>query len=291
MPSETRFIHSFYHTPSEMAKNIFLMVLRAGHLQAGPDYRVERRVCAGHDLLLCLRGRGCISVRGRVFPVAPGQLGWLDGHHPHAHWGERTDPWELLWARIDGHSLDQIVEALGIQRSPVFDLPDPNTPARTLRRILRLMRTHPPALEALVHAQATCLIAALFEARQSEHARSLEGGPELPANIRKAVEDLSLYYYRRWRIGDLAREAGLSVTQFFRCFRKATGSTPISFLRRERMSQAKRRLLESADSIKEIAEQVGYSDQFYFSRDFKRYTGTSPCHFRLREMGGGGLDG
>jgi YesN/AraC family two-component response regulator len=35
-------------------------------------------------------------------------------------------------------------------------------------------------------------------------------------------------------------------------------------------------LLQSSDSIQQIAEQVGYHDPFYFSRDFKRHTGVSP---------------
>ena len=52
---------------------------------------------------------------------------------------------------------------------------------------------------------------------------------------------------------------------------------------RERMSQTKRRLVEGEDSIKQIAEQVGYSDQFHFSRDFKRSTGIPPTEYRRRE--------
>ena len=102
---------------------------------------------------------------------------------------------------------------------------------------------------------------------------------------------MSLYYYRRWQVKQLARDASMSVPHFFRCFRKVTGSTPISFLRRERINQAKRRLTESADSMKQIAEQVGYSDQFYFSRDFKRLTGVSPSEFRKREGGTAGPPG
>ena len=49
------------------------------------------------------------------------------------------------------------------------------------------------------------------------------------------------------------------------------------------MTQAKRRLVESDDSVKEIAEQIGYSDQFHFSRDFKRSTGLPPSSWRQRE--------
>jgi AraC-like DNA-binding protein len=54
-------------------------------------------------------------------------------------------------------------------------------------------------------------------------------------------------------------------------------------LRRERINQAKKRLIETDDSIAEIAEQTGYYDQFYFSRDFKRMTTVTPSGYRQRE--------
>jgi AraC-like DNA-binding protein len=88
-------------------------------------------------------------------------------------------------------------------------------------------------------------------------------------------------------VDDLARDARMSAAQFYRSFRQEIGLSPIVYLRNQRIDQAKRRLAESIDSIKEIAEQVGYSDQFYFSRDFKKNTGVSPSEFRLRELGAG----
>jgi hypothetical protein len=167
---ETTFFHSYYHTPSETAKDIFVAVLRAGHLQAAPQYRIERRVCAGHDLLLCVTGTGWISVKGRIFQVMPGQLAWLDGHHPHVHWAEPTQPWELLWVRIDGPFVGRVADVLGIQYCPVFDLPRPGRVQKALRRVLRLMRSRPRVMEALLHAEMTFLLMALFEARLSERA-------------------------------------------------------------------------------------------------------------------------
>ena len=280
----TRIIESYYHTPSETARSIFLTALRAGHLQAGSEYRIERRICVGHDLLLCLKGRGFVQIFGCVHPVLPGELAWLNGHHPHAHWADPTDPWELLWARIEGHILQQIFSDLEVQRTPVFEFADPKGVTRIFRRILRTMNSNSPAMEARVNADASCLISSLFETRQ--HNRLI---PNLGANgaLQTTVDKLNLYFYRPWRIEELAHTAGMSVPNFFRSFRRMTGSTPINYLRRIRINQAKRRLIESTDSIKEIAEQVGYSDQFYFSRDFKHHTGMSPSDFRTHELGSG----
>src|SRR4051812_22768957 len=86
VPQETWFRRSYFHTPSELAHELFLTALRAGEVRAASDYRAERRVCGGQDLLYCTRGRGFVLVGGRTFPVHGGQLAWIDGHRPHAHW-------------------------------------------------------------------------------------------------------------------------------------------------------------------------------------------------------------
>jgi AraC-like DNA-binding protein len=286
MPSETRFLASFFHAPSQLAEQAFVGVLRAGHLQAGSDYRVERRVSAGHDLLLAVRGAGTVLAMGRQFRVSAGELAWIHGAHPHAHWADPADPWELLWLRIDGPSLEPIAASLGIDAQPVFSLPAPAKTACIFRRTFDLMNTPPPALEALLHREATSLIATLFEVRQ-DRPSGFAVGTGLPPAVRRTTEQMSLYYFRPWRIEELARRAGISVPQYFRCFKQATGLTPMCWLRRERMHQAKRRLTETADSIKEIAEQVGYGDQFHFSRDFRRSAGVSPSQFRRHEVGAG----
>jgi len=277
--AKTRFLQSWYHTPSAVARELFVVVLRAGHLQAAPDYRIERRACAGHDLLLCLKGGGWISAGGKEFAVVRGQLAWLQGRYPHAHWADPPAPWHLLWARIDGTGLDRLAAALGVQRSPVFCLAPEANAVRRFRAVLRLMRTRPRALEALLHVEVTCLLGALFATRLGE----AEPFQELPPGLRIVIEHLSVHYHRPWRVEVLAREAGMSVPHFFRRFRQATGLTPINYLRRERINHAKRRLVESTDSIKEIAEQTGYLDQFYFSREFKKLTGECPSAFRRRE--------
>lgn len=280
--SAAHIIASYYHTPTETAQKLLLTALRAGHLQAEPYYRIERRICAGHDLMVCLKGRGFVQTAGRSHSVDQGQLAWLNGHYPHAHWADPSQPWQLLWARIDGHILEQIANDLEVQRWPVFDLGNPEQVAKTFRRILRTMSLNPPAMEAHVNAAAASLLAFLYESRQP--GRGAAAGA--PGVLQAIIDDLNLYFYRSWRVEDLAKAAGMSVPNFFRCFRRVTGSTPIGFLRRVRINQAKRRLIESRDSIKEVAEQVGYSDQFYFSRDFKHHTGMSPSDFRKHETGG-----
>jgi AraC-like DNA-binding protein len=283
-PAKTEFLVSCYNTPSERARRVFYVVVRAGHLRSAPDYRVERDHLPGHDLLLCLSGSGFVLTGNRRFRVESNELAWISGHHPHAHWANGADPWELLWLRIDGRAIEETCNILSVPRLPVFS----GIPIGSLRdefvRILKLMNLRPLALDSMLNAAVAEILALLCENRQAEPLDSFGIFPGDSADVREALTKMALYPDRPWRVAALARLCRLSEPHFYRKFKQATGSTPIDWLRRERINHARRRLLESGDPIKQIAEQVGYNDPFFFSRDFKRYTGVAPKNYRNQHI-------
>ncbi len=217
---------------------------------------------------------------GRSFAVGPGQIGWIYNHHDNKHWPVEGSPWEIFWIRVDGPYMDQVYKTLTVSGSPVFGGVDVTTTAAIFRRMFRIMKRRSVAMEAALHAEVAALIKQLFQAR---HAAIPSDTREIPKTLLKPMEAMRLYYDKPHRIGDLAAMANMSVSSFFRYFKAATGTSPIDWLKRERINQAKRRLLETNDTIAQIAEQTGYYDQFYFSRDFKRVTKVSPREYRQRE--------
>jgi AraC-like DNA-binding protein/quercetin dioxygenase-like cupin family protein len=88
------------------------------------------------------------------------------------------------------------------------------------------------------------------------------------------------------RVTDLTREAAMSERTFLRRFREATGSAPIDYVIRARIRRATELLASRNEklSITEIAFRCGFQDSNYFSRQFRRFTGTSPRSFRRRSL-------
>jgi AraC-like DNA-binding protein len=81
-------------------------------------------------------------------------------------------------------------------------------------------------------------------------------------------------------VGRLAGVACLSVPQFSRRFRAATGLSPARWIARQRLMRAAE-LLRYADlSVQEIAGEVGYVDLPTFSKAFRRWLGVSPSQHR-----------
>jgi AraC-like DNA-binding protein len=278
VPAKTRFLVSLFATPNAAHQEVFYTVPRAGHLVGGTDHHVKRDHFPGHELIWCLGGKGWVQLQGKVHGVGVGDLAWINCAKPHSHWADAADPWEVYWLRIEGPRLESISQMLCTDFSPVFSGCPADTSA-LYPEVFQRMQNPSPESPALIHVAVARLVAAAFCARAGG-GEALEATPPV---LRKAVEWILLNYFQPVRVEQLAEMSGLSPSHFNRLFKRSFGTSPIDWLRRERMSQAKRRLVESRETIKQIAEQVGYADRFFFSKDFKRYTGTTPGAFRSRE--------
>ena len=98
--------------------------------------------------------------------------------------------------------------------------------------------------------------------------------------VRQAMAYLHEHYAEAISREDLARHVGMSDDYLTHCFRQEVGMTPIAYLNRYRVDQAKQLLKNTSQSITDIALAVGFSDSGYFSRVFRREVGLSPEAFR-----------
>ncbi len=111
-----------------------------------------------------------------------------------------------------------------------------------------------------------------------ERNRKLSG--EAQRLVRQAMAYIHQYYAEPVSRTDLAQHVALSEDYLTACFRKELGVTPIAYLNRYRVNQAKQLLSDPSKSITEIALEVGFSDSGYFSRVFRREVGVSPEAYR-----------
>ncbi|MFP3943613.1 MAG: GlxA family transcriptional regulator [Alphaproteobacteria bacterium] len=83
-------------------------------------------------------------------------------------------------------------------------------------------------------------------------------------------------------VAEMTRKSGLSPRAFTRRFKRATGYSPIAYVQRLRVEEAKRRLEQTDAPIDEIAWEVGYEDAAAFRRLFKRIARVTPGTYRRR---------
>lgn len=109
--------------------------------------------------------------------------------------------------------------------------------------------------------------------------------PEEYRRLTPALEHVITQYGRPIACADLARRAGLSVSQLQREFRRLFNITPGDYILWTRLMMARRRLEQTADPIRQIADDCGFYDQAHFTRAFRRHAGLPPQHYRQRHAG------
>ena len=120
------------------------------------------------------------------------------------------------------------------------------------------------------------MLVELTEAVRQSH----ETFGRLSPPIRSVVEHLKLHYSQDMSLGMLAEVAGLSASYLSFLFKQETGQTITDYLAGLRIEQARRLLKESELPISEISSFVGYSDNNYFIKVFRRHYGMTPGDYR-----------
>lgn len=78
----------------------------------------------------------------------------------------------------------------------------------------------------------------------------------------------------------LAGAVHMAPNSLARLFKQQTGQTPQDFIRKKRVENASRLLYHSEQSIKQISDECGFNDRYYFTRVFSREMGVSPARYR-----------
>ena len=102
------------------------------------------------------------------------------------------------------------------------------------------------------------------------------------ASIQSAQQWLSRHFAVAHPVEEMIKRSKLAERTFKRRFVAATGLTPIAYVQRLRIEDAKRRLERTTVPVDEISWRVGYEDPAFFRRLFKRTTGMAPGAYRRR---------
>ena len=87
-----------------------------------------------------------------------------------------------------------------------------------------------------------------------------------------------------WTVPRLARLAGMSRSGFAACFQERVGVSPKAYLTRWRMQCAAARLVDGRAPLATVAEELGYSSTFAFSKCFRRVHGHPPGRYRRQHQ-------
>ncbi|TBL81042.1 helix-turn-helix domain-containing protein [Paenibacillus thalictri] len=102
----------------------------------------------------------------------------------------------------------------------------------------------------------------------------------MPLQIHDALQYIDDHVTEKIDILLLARTVGWSHEHFTRTFQHHTGYSPKKWITKRKLDWAAQQLLQSTDSIKEIAMNAGFADEYYFHRLFNQRMGMTATEYR-----------
>lgn len=107
-----------------------------------------------------------------------------------------------------------------------------------------------------------------------------EKGGRALVHVMRFKKLLDQHYREHWPINHYAKQLGITHTQLNRVCKEVLGKTALEVIHTRIMTEAERDLLYSSLAIKEIAFTLGFQDESYFTRFFKKHFGQSPSQYR-----------
>lgn len=98
--------------------------------------------------------------------------------------------------------------------------------------------------------------------------------------IKDILSFLHNHYQEKITMSDISAHANVSTKECIRSFKNAFHQTPMDYLIRYRIEQAKKLLRETDEPITDIAFMTGFQNSAYFSKTFKKYTDNTPKEYR-----------
>lgn len=116
--------------------------------------------------------------------------------------------------------------------------------------------------------------------RLEEERKHIKISKETHGAFVKLRTEIHMRYAEHWDVEEMAKQLNLSSSRFYALYKTIFGVSPKQDLRNIRIEHAKDMLLYRSCSVKEVAEAVGYRNEYYFIRHFKELTGKTPGKYR-----------
>ncbi|MBN2640091.1 MAG: AraC family transcriptional regulator [Victivallales bacterium] len=234
----------------------------------------RKRICADEfSIEFMLRGSLRFAQRGHDYRINKGDLFLIHKNLDSEIYAE-TSQAEKISFSLSGNMLDYILESTGLTQVDAISPCHPELLASLLESALGEIKAKKDGFQTRCSATAYRILLELGrETRNSSY-------PELVASALKLMDRK---IHGQMTINDFCDVLDTSPATLNRAFRKHLNMPPMEYFIRMKMESACLLLRHTMYSIKDIAERTGYSNQLYFSSEFKKRLGVSPKTYRKGE--------
>lgn len=204
----------------------------------------------------CLSGKGILYDKYGEHKVSEGEFFIIRAGEITTYSADSSNPWHYVWIATMGKRVEELNALPSVMRCD----------GELIRRISNAVDEN----ESNPYLYISFLFELLYRTSRSEVKEN---------KLSEAKRYIKYNYMMKINVEKISSMFGFERSYLYRLFKKEYGISVKEYIIEVRMDKAKE-LLKSGSSVAEVAELVGYSDEFAFSKAFKKYLGISPLSFK-----------
>ena len=245
-------------------------------------FAVDRPYGLGQFLLVRFHSPMRVRLKQQVLHAEPGNCILFAPDYPQWYCGAQG-AFINDWMHIEGEEMRQIAAYYGVLLNTILSPQHTRFLPRLFEEIaqerFQCEANWAEAVELMVRqlmlnlGRALQNTAAQFTTAEAEHLPALR-------ELRRLVHEQLV---RRWTVGVMAREVGLSPSRFATLYKRFFGVSPVEDLLRARLQRAEDLLTNRSISVGQVAAECGFLSVHYFSHVFHQRTGCAPREYYRRD--------
>ncbi|HEB27685.1 MAG TPA: AraC family transcriptional regulator [Porticoccus sp.] len=246
-------------------------------------HRMERQQHQDHLLIYCTDGKGIVAAKGSTVGINAGDILVLPKGIAHRYQATTNAPWSIYWIHFAGGLCDNFLEPL-LNEDESLTVLSPGAHAKIVSDFETLLEVRQTGYNQRNFIHASNLLRQLLSYLSATHPlTTTKEGIQFDLDAVHALMQEKLHSHLA--LEELAEKVNLSKYHFSSKYKAITGQSPIQHFLHLKMEHACYLLDISGHSIKAISRDLGYEDNYYFSRLFKKIIGVSPQQYRQLKRG------
>ena len=260
----------YFHTPSPLAKELFLYPLCVGSYIYLPGYRLNRNNYHGFSIMYVKYGSCEFSCEKGSGTADVGSFTFIDGHLPHTY--ATNTGLTACWIDFNGPMAEKFYQIITSRKGNCIVPASTSNCEKLITTIYNTFSNQNEISEAILSKYLTDILTGLLA--EEGHALSYE------KRIQESIQYMNSHFEHQITTKELASEVCLSNYYYIKLFKKVTGCSPYNYLLHIRIEHAKYFLKTTQKSIKEIAFTCGFTTESSFGNAFRKIVGNSPARYR-----------
>lgn len=254
-----------------------MVVSWGGRERCRPDYLVDRPELKLMTIEFVAMGTGHLRLHDSDYRLRCGTAFFYGPGIPHRIQSDAASPMVKFFVNFVGSEAERLIDASPLRDGGPCEVSTPGEITHLFDQMIHESKLGSAELSSEICAVYLRLLILKITERAIPVHKNVSMALE---SFRRSKAYIQRHYLTLTRINEIAEAVSVSESYLCRLFKRFEGVTPYAYLMQLRLNHAAQMLTTTSLSVAQVARELGFTDQFQFSRNFKSKFGIPPIRFR-----------